>query len=70
MLTHRQDPLAVSYLLISHDLGVNHHRSDRVLVMKDGRVVERGSADDIFTRPQDSYTQRLLTALPRLDQAS
>jgi peptide/nickel transport system ATP-binding protein len=70
LLTDLQDQLGVSYLFISHDLGVIHHMSDRVLVMKDGRVVERGTADDIFTRPQDPYTQRLLTALPRLEQAS
>ena len=38
--------------------------------MKDGEVVERGTADDIFERPQHPYTQRLLTALPRLEQAS
>jgi peptide/nickel transport system ATP-binding protein len=70
LLTDLQDELGVSYLFISHDLGVIHHMSDRVLVMKDGKVVERGTADDIFTRPQDPYTQRLLTALPRLEQAS
>ncbi len=70
LLTDLQDQLGVTYLFISHDLGVIHHMSDRVLVMKDGRVVERGTADDIFARPQDPYTQRLLTALPRLEQAS
>jgi peptide/nickel transport system ATP-binding protein len=70
LLTDLQDDLGVSYVFISHDLGVIHHMSDRVLVMKDGKVVERGTADDIFTRPQDPYTQRLLTALPRLEQAS
>ena len=41
----------VSYLFISHDLGVIHHISDRVLVMKDGRVVESGTADDVFDAP-------------------
>jgi peptide/nickel transport system ATP-binding protein len=70
LLTDLQDDLGVSYLFISHDLGVIHHMSDRVLVMKDGRVVERGTADDIFARPREDYTQRLLTALPRLEQAS
>ncbi|MCW2931759.1 MAG: transporter ATP-binding protein [Actinomycetia bacterium] len=69
LLTDLQDELAVSYLFISHDLGVIHHMSDRILVMKDGRVVESGAADDVFERPQDPYTQRLLTALPRLTQA-
>jgi peptide/nickel transport system ATP-binding protein len=69
LLTDLQDELAVSYLFISHDLGVIHHMSDRIVVMKDGRVVESGTADDVFERPQDPYTQRLLTALPRLAQA-
>jgi peptide/nickel transport system ATP-binding protein len=69
LLTDLQDELGVSYLFISHDLGVIHHMSDRILVMKDGRVVEQGDADEVFERPQDPYTQRLLTALPRLAQA-
>jgi peptide/nickel transport system ATP-binding protein len=69
LLTDLQDELGVSYLFISHDLGVIHHMSDRILVMKEGRVVESGAADDVFERPQDPYTQRLLTALPRLAQA-
>ena len=69
LLTDLQDELGVSYLFISHDLGVIHHMSDRILVMKDGRVVESGSADDVFERPRDPYTQRLLSALPRLAQA-
>jgi peptide/nickel transport system ATP-binding protein len=61
-----QEELGVSYLFISHDLGVIQHVSDRILVMKDGRVVESGTAADVFERPQNPYTQRLLTALPRL----
>jgi peptide/nickel transport system ATP-binding protein len=69
LLTDLQDELGVSYLFISHDLGVIHHMSDRILVMKDGRVVESGTADEVFERPQDPYTRRLLTALPRLAQA-
>ena len=69
LLTDLQDELGVSYLFISHDLGVIHHMSDRILVMKDGRVVESGSADEVFERPRDPYTRRLLTALPRLAQA-
>jgi peptide/nickel transport system ATP-binding protein len=69
LFTDLQDELGVSYLFISHDLGVIHHMSDRILVMKDGRVVEAGTADEVFERPQDPYTQRLLTALPRLAHA-
>ncbi|GAA3293762.1 ABC transporter ATP-binding protein [Dactylosporangium vinaceum] len=66
LLTDLQDELGVSYLFISHDLGVIHHVSDRILVMKDGRVVEHGTAAEVFERPQHDYTKRLLTALPRL----
>ena len=69
LLTDLQDELGVSYLFISHDLGVIHHMSDRILVMKEGRVVESGTADEVFERPRNPYTQRLLTALPRLAQA-
>ncbi|WP_433294054.1 dipeptide ABC transporter ATP-binding protein [Actinoplanes sp. CA-030573] len=66
LLTDLQDELGVSYLFISHDLGVIHHMSDRILVMKDGKVVESGDADAVFRNPRHPYTQRLLTALPRL----
>jgi len=58
--------LGVSYLFISHDLGVVHHLSDRVIVMSQGKVVETGEADEVFLRPQAPYTQRLVAAVPRL----
>lgn len=69
LLVELQTKHRVSYLFISHDLGVIHHMSDRILVMKEGRIVESGPADDVFERPRDPYTRRLLTALPRLAQA-
>jgi peptide/nickel transport system ATP-binding protein len=62
--------LGVSYLFISHDLGVIHHVSDRVLVMNQGEIVESGDVDDILLRPQHSYTQTLVAAVPRLRFAS
>ncbi|MFT4042182.1 MAG: ABC transporter ATP-binding protein [Gordonia sp. (in: high G+C Gram-positive bacteria)] len=67
LLVDLQDRLAVSYLFISHDLGVIHHMSDRILVMKDGKVVETGTADEVFDNPRHPYTKGLLTALPRLE---
>ncbi|MDP2712579.1 MAG: ABC transporter ATP-binding protein [Solirubrobacteraceae bacterium] len=67
LLADLRDELGVSLLFISHDLGVVHHLSDRVLVMKDGIVVEQGLADDVFLRPQHPYTQHLVAAVPRLE---
>ena len=66
LLSDLQAQLGVSYLFISHDLGVIHHMSDRVLVMQNGRAVEQGSADEVFYRPRHPYTQTLLSSLPRL----
>ena len=64
LLADLQHRLGLSYLFISHDLGVIHHVADRVLVMRDGRVVESGTADEIFTAPRDPYTRQLLASLP------
>jgi ABC-type glutathione transport system ATPase component len=56
-------------ILITHDLGVVAEVADRVLVMHEGRIVERGSLEQIFYSPQDPYTRKLLDAVVRLDQA-
>jgi peptide/nickel transport system ATP-binding protein len=69
LLSDLQAELAVSYLFISHDLGVVHHMSDRVVVMKDGRIVESGTADEIFNYPSEPYTRQLIDSLPSLDVA-
>ncbi|MDO8212147.1 ABC transporter ATP-binding protein [Conexibacter sp. CPCC 206217] len=68
LLADLQTALGVSYLFISHDLGVIHHMSDRVLVLNDGRVVEQGSADEVFLRPREPYTRRLVASLPTLER--
>ncbi len=67
LLVALQRALGVAYLFISHDLGVIHHMSDEVLVMKDGVVVERGDPEAIFRAPQHPYTRELVGALQRLD---
>jgi peptide/nickel transport system ATP-binding protein len=69
LLCDLQDDLGVSYLFISHDLGVVRHLSDRVVVMKDGFVVEQGDAAQVFEHPTHPYTRQLLSALPQLDVA-
>lgn len=69
LLSDLQQQLGVSYLFISHDLGVIHHMSDRVLVMQNGVAVEQGTASEIFYRPRHPYTQKLLASLPRLQAA-
>jgi peptide/nickel transport system ATP-binding protein len=64
LLAELQQRLGLSYLFISHDLGVIHHVADRVLVMRDGRVVESGTAAEIFDNPREPYTRELLASLP------
>lgn len=64
LLETLQVNLGLSYLFISHDLAVVRQISDHVVVMHAGRVVEQGSAGQIFLRPQHPYTQALLAAAP------
>jgi ABC-type oligopeptide transport system ATPase subunit len=59
--------LGLTYLFVSHNLGVIRYISDRVAVMRMGQIVEVGCAHDIFTNPQHAYTQALLAAVPDLD---
>lgn len=63
-----QEKFAMSIILITHDFGVVAGMCDRVVVMKDGEIVEENDTLAIFNQPQHSYTKRLLNALPRIDQ--
>ncbi|WP_199086648.1 ABC transporter ATP-binding protein [Bosea sp. ASV33] len=66
LLAELQAASGTALLFISHDLGVIHHLTDRVLVMKDGRVVETGAVETVFAAPKHSYTRALLDAVPAL----
>ena len=59
--------LDLTYLFISHDLGVVEHLSDRVVIMYLGRVVEQADTETVFARANHPYTQALLSEVPRLD---
>jgi peptide/nickel transport system ATP-binding protein len=61
-----KDKLNSAILLITHDMGVVADMADEILVMKDGITVEKGTADQIFNKPQHPYTQQLLGAVPML----
>ncbi len=66
LLQDLKDEFALTVVLISHDLAVTHHVSDRVAVMSSGRIVECGPVEDVFRNPQSEYTRSLLSAIPRL----
>ena len=60
-----KDKYGLSYLFVSHDLRIISQVSDRVLVMKDGEIVEQGLCADVFKNPTHPYTKKLLSAIPK-----
>ncbi len=67
LMMNLQDRLGLSYVFISHDIGVIRYMCDRVSVMYKGKVVESGDTEQVCDRPQHPYTQALLSAIPRPD---
>jgi microcin C transport system ATP-binding protein len=67
LLRDLQSRHRLAYLFISHDLKVVRALADSVIVMRDGRVVEAGPAEDIFDRPREDYTKALMAAALRLE---
>lgn len=68
LMKNMQEQLGTSIILITHDLGVVAGMCDRVVVMKNGEIVETGTTAEIFAHPKHPYTIKLLNALPRLDE--
>ncbi|GAT72734.1 oligopeptide ABC transporter ATPase [Microbacterium sp. HM58-2] len=64
LLIELRETTDLTLLLVSHDIGVVQNLCDSVIVMKDGRIVERGATKDVLLRPQDDYTKALLAAIP------
>ncbi|MEL7506694.1 MAG: ABC transporter ATP-binding protein [Cyanobacteria bacterium J06554_1] len=64
LLKELQSEFGLTYVFISHDLGVVKFMSDRIMVMNQGRLEELGPADEIYNHPQQEYTQQLISAIP------
>ena len=64
LLKELQQEMNLSYIFISHDLRVVRHIADEMVVMNAGKIVEQGKVADIYSAPQQSYTQQLLNAIP------
>ncbi|GHC61419.1 dipeptide ABC transporter ATP-binding protein [Streptomyces cinnamoneus] len=68
LLGELQRDLGIALVFIAHDLAVVRQVSDRLVVMRGGRIVEEGPADDVYERPRHAYTQALLAAVPTLER--
>lgn len=69
LLGELQRELGLALVFVAHDLAVVRQVSDRVAVMRRGRLVEHGPADEVYENPRDPYTRQLLAAVPALDPA-
>jgi peptide/nickel transport system ATP-binding protein len=66
MLLNLRDEIGMTPIFITHDIGLAYYVSDTVYIMERGKFVERGSADDVILRPQETYTKRLLNDVPKI----
>lgn len=66
LLNDLKAELGFTCIFISHDLGVVHYISDRIMVMNKGKIEETGSADEIYFHPKTEYTQKLIAAIPKV----
>lgn len=64
LLNDLKKEFGLTYIFISHDLSVIKHMSDRIMVMKEGRIEEIGKASDVYDNPETAYTRKLIDAIP------
>ena len=64
LLNELKEDCSLSFLFISHDLSVVKHFCDRIIVLKDGKIVEKGFAEDVFENPKSAYTKSLIDSIP------
>lgn len=60
LLLQLQEQMGLAYLLVSHDMDVVRHISDKIMVLRDGKVVEYGTTNDVIANPKDAYTRKLV----------
>jgi peptide/nickel transport system ATP-binding protein len=65
LLNELRDEFGLTYIFISHDLSVVKFMSDRMIVMKDGKIEEKGLADEIYANPKSEYTRSLISSIPK-----
>ena len=65
LLNSLRDEFGLTYIFISHDLSVVKFMSDRILVMKDGKIIEEGVGEEIYTNPKNKYTEKLINSIPK-----
>lgn len=65
LLNQLKQEYKFTYLFISHDLAVVKFMADQMIVMHQGKIVEKGEADSIYNNPQNEYTQKLISAIPK-----
>jgi peptide/nickel transport system ATP-binding protein len=68
LLNDLKKEFSFTTIFISHDLGVVRYLSDRIIIMKKGRIEETGTSDDIWFRPEKEYTKNLIAAIPELSK--
>ena len=70
LLKSLQKSRGLTYLFISHDLGVVKFMSDEISVMQNGKIVENGSAESIYKSPQTEYTRQLINSIPAANKSA